>query len=92
MKCILSSLHADATGQKLSQIHICQANLTLTVPPKGPLQRVYLENFEEHMKWEKVGGKHLLKVEVDPLGLQQILVSTFTAAPQEAASPKVEKN
>ena len=55
---------------------------------KGKLGRGYLPNFEEHMK----GEKHWLKVGVDPLGLQRILVNTFTAAPQEAASPKVEKN
>ena len=53
--------------------------------------RGYLASFGGHMKREKVGGQYLLKVEVDPLGLQRILVNTFTAAPQEAASPKVEK-
>ena len=37
-----------------------------------------MPNFEERMK----GEKHWVKVEVDPLGLQRILVSTFTAAPK----------
>ena len=43
-----------------------------------------MPNFEEHMK----GEKHWLKVGVDPLGLQRILVSTFTAAQKNNLAKK----
>ena len=81
MKCILSPLYADSTGQ----INRYNSRYMSSNPWKG-----YLANFDGHMKGEKVGG-HLLKVEVDPLGLQRIPVNKFTAA-AEANSRKVEKN
>ena len=81
LKCI--PLYADSTGQ----INRHNSRYMSSNPWRG-----YFANFDGHMKRKKVGGQYLLKVEVDPLGLQRILVNTFTAAQQEANLPKVEKN
>ena len=54
---------------------------------KETQERLFAE-FYENVRSRRT---HLLKVEVDPLGLQRILVSTFTAAQKKTTWPKRQR-